>query len=678
MGFNYNVADDRVEITGESNVTIYDIWDHIDNLSNADKPSGVSRNRNGYFDSSIRASSTDFTFYRLPVKLDIQNSTLNHEIEAELHIGHHNARYNEPNVIQNGANKGEIRLRNSTWNIFKETTVGSSTDAGSGVFFTFRPISFLPYSTKHIQQANQRLNNFRNAIVVRESSLLKWKNITVFLDGHVRASIQGGFDFENVKLSSVNDGDLPCEFRIENSAVVNIDGLVLERMPITIQPVHTENHTFQKFKNITILKVKYGIQSFCSNAQSTNPTTNERIRIPLTAPNGVDKAEYQTIFDKWENVDTQDCEIDVRAFRDSFNAVYNHAKGSAMTVGRTDSSTAIRPADGGPTGGSSGGAASRARLKVQFLDNTNTPIQYVKVRHVDKVRTQDNDDTLKPYTNPITYEEISDANGQCNFDILLGYLRIITDSTTAFTGYKVISRAVADDDDIYAFQVAAYEYLIDSIQQVNLRGLGDKSATKYLIRDDNILKSESTILSLAEINNNNDLYARFKSYLVENFKGESNPLVKLTGNVLDAQEVNLVFDGDAVEAFSFDDTNNSATIKASLYEGNITTVGSITLLNGATFIGTFNASNINTKNTRLTLTGLQANSEVRVFRSGTTTEVAGIENSDTDFTAIISDDEVDIVIHSLGFEYQKILGADTTSNLSLPVQQRVDRNYSNL
>ena len=81
--------------------------------------------------------------------------------------------------------------------------------------------------------------------------------------------------------------------------------------------------------------------------------------------------------------------------------------------------------------------------------------------------------------------------------------------------------------------------------------------------------------------------------------------------------------------------------------------------------------------TALTLTGLQSNSEVRVFNAGTTTELAGVENSGTTFTANISASSVDIVVHSLGYEYQKIEGADTSSNLTLPIQQRVDRNYRN-
>ena len=79
----------------------------------------------------------------------------------------------------------------------------------------------------------------------------------------------------------------------------------------------------------------------------------------------------------------------------------------------------------------------------------------------------------------------------------------------------------------------------------------------------------------------------------------------------------------------------------------------------------------------LTLTGLQPNSEVRVYDAGTTTELAGVENSSITFTANISASSVDIVIHSLGYEYQKIEGANTSSNLTLPIQQRVDRNYRN-
>lgn len=80
----------------------------------------------------------------------------------------------------------------------------------------------------------------------------------------------------------------------------------------------------------------------------------------------------------------------------------------------------------------------------------------------------------------------------------------------------------------------------------------------------------------------------------------------------------------------------------------------------------------------LTLTGLQNPTEVRVYEAGTQTEVAGQEDVTTGtFSATIQTASVDIVIHSLTEQYQRLDGVDTTSDITLPIQQRVDRNYNN-
>jgi hypothetical protein len=111
-----------------------------------------------------------------------------------------------------------------------------------------------------------------------------------------------------------------------------------------------------------------------------------------------------------------------------------------------------------------------------------------------------------------------------------------------------------------------------------------------------------------------------------------------------------------------------------------TSGGAVTLnlINGAV-VSTNTGPSITILNlASLTLTGLQGGSEVRVYAAGTTTELAGVENSGTTFTdATISVNSVDIVIHNVAYEYQKIEAADTSSNLTLPIQQRFDRNYSN-
>lgn len=80
----------------------------------------------------------------------------------------------------------------------------------------------------------------------------------------------------------------------------------------------------------------------------------------------------------------------------------------------------------------------------------------------------------------------------------------------------------------------------------------------------------------------------------------------------------------------------------------------------------------------LTLTGLQNPSEVRVYEAGTTTEVAGQENVTTgEFSATIQTSSVDIVIASVTFQNIRLLAVDTSNDISLPIQQRFDRNYEN-
>lgn len=79
----------------------------------------------------------------------------------------------------------------------------------------------------------------------------------------------------------------------------------------------------------------------------------------------------------------------------------------------------------------------------------------------------------------------------------------------------------------------------------------------------------------------------------------------------------------------------------------------------------------------LTLTGLQTNTEVRVYDAGTTTEVAGVENSGTTEAFSINVSSVDIVIHNVDFIYQRLESISTTTARTLPIQQQADRNYEN-
>jgi hypothetical protein len=80
----------------------------------------------------------------------------------------------------------------------------------------------------------------------------------------------------------------------------------------------------------------------------------------------------------------------------------------------------------------------------------------------------------------------------------------------------------------------------------------------------------------------------------------------------------------------------------------------------------------------LTISPLIADSEVRIYDAGTTTEIAGIESSGTSFASSISVNTVDVVIHKETYEYIRIEGVDMTQgNVSLPINQVFDRNYEN-
>lgn len=97
------------------------------------------------------------------------------------------------------------------------------------------------------------------------------------------------------------------------------------------------------------------------------------------------------------------------------------------------------------------------------------------------------------------------------------------------------------------------------------------------------------------------------------------------------------------------------------------------------------ASTTVTQDVTVTLTGLKDDTEIRVFDTGTTTEIAGIE----DATAGSPDDRtfditlaaataVDIRIINVTHEIEKLTNYIMPSvDASLPIQQRFDRNYAN-
>lgn len=79
----------------------------------------------------------------------------------------------------------------------------------------------------------------------------------------------------------------------------------------------------------------------------------------------------------------------------------------------------------------------------------------------------------------------------------------------------------------------------------------------------------------------------------------------------------------------------------------------------------------------LTVSGLAANTEVRVFEAGTTTEIAGNESVTGDFITSLQTNSVDLSILNLDFQNIRVKNVDTTTDAFVPIVQRVDRQYLN-
>ena len=88
-----------------------------------------------------------------------------------------------------------------------------------------------------------------------------------------------------------------------------------------------------------------------------------------------------------------------------------------------------------------------------------------------------------------------------------------------------------------------------------------------------------------------------------------------------------------------------------------------------------------TSSSTLTITGLKAGSEVRVYRSSDLEELTGIESSETTFTwgfSVTGSVTVEIAILHLKYQYMRLYDVVlSSSDVSIPVQQVKDRNYDN-
>ena len=316
------------------------------------------------------------------------------------------------------------------------------------------------------------------------------------------------------------------------------------------------------------------------------------------------------------------------------------------------------------------------QIDFKAINNTGSNVEDVKLY----ARDTNNGARTNLYINNTAdkiYTATSDVNGvMARQKIIL----FIADNTDKAQGINYPSnpdyRTKGNNLNTFDFNFIHYNYNLAGLPDYDLSQNGVAISTVGFLPDTLITQAtKATVDAYTTIDDAIELYDRAKAYLRDNFAGEAVTIVGRQGVLIDAGAYNVTIDATASSAFAI--SGNTITIKASTFTGDMTTTGVITLSNGAAFNGTRTDANGTTVVTTLSLTGLQANSEVRVYTAGTTTEIAGVENSGTTFTTTVSVGSVDIVIHNVSYEYQKIDGANTSSNLTLPIQQRVDRNYRN-
>lgn len=288
--------------------------------------------------------------------------------------------------------------------------------------------------------------------------------------------------------------------------------------------------------------------------------------------------------------------------------------------------------------------------------------------------------TNASYLNDNVYTGSSNASGNIDFSSVANSILLSVYHHNNENGNPIYSLYDSrgnnnDVSDLFTFYSISYLQTPANVT-LELKGIGTLNQSQVLVTDLLITETtKATVDAYTELETPQKFYDRAKSYLYDNFQGEANTIVSREGNLIDCGSYDLVVDATSGTAFSI--AGNVITIKASTFTGDITTTGTITLQNGASFIGTFTDTNGTTTVTELTLTGLQSNSEVRIYQAGTTTEIDGVENSGTTFSTTIIESSVDVVVFNVGYIPVRLLAVDTSSNVTLPIQQRLDRNYNN-
>jgi hypothetical protein len=241
-------------------------------------------------------------------------------------------------------------------------------------------------------------------------------------------------------------------------------------------------------------------------------------------------------------------------------------------------------------------------------------VQWGKV-DADSLGENTNSETLD---NKMTPEMINTNTGT--------YTHIAGEYKLPLTVAHVSYLGAIDINTGITFDVSAEEYLSDYTLSPNL--VNDSSITET---------TKATVDAYTTLETPQKFYDYAKSYLVDNYSGETSTLVARSNAEIDAGSYNVTIDSAAASTFAFD--GSTITIKASEFTGDMTTNGVITLANDAEFFGTRTDSNGTILPVKtVSITGLVSGSRLRIYNNTKATEVYNAVVNDTSYTAFYQED----------------------------------------
>ena len=249
--------------------------------------------------------------------------------------------------------------------------------------------------------------------------------------------------------------------------------------------------------------------------------------------------------------------------------------------------------------------------------------------------------TATNYTLRKTYNVLSSVAGVATLNILL---------SAGLRDNPMVRRSVSQVDDLYTFNLFSYLSQPTITPALNLTGAGIKSTKVTQLKDQNISEiNKTTVDSYTVLDTLDKLYDRAKSYLFDNFAGETANLIIGTGTNLDAGTKNIILDASAIAVFAFNSTTNTITIKSNVLSAgtkfkSFTTTGTVTIVGNALSNISINGNVI--QNVPTSLTGVSATSLTY--------------NTPTDTTIILTNCIIGIIKND-GVGIIEILKAGTTT-----------------